>query len=341
VKKSVPSAPAHRAGKFFFSASPIRLGNGFRIARHLSALRQNQPEILFIADPRHYRFNLLDKLYSYLLDPWVEFASRTYKVAKLELEIYPENAGQARFLPAVFFPAPVFGQKIQPVGTIANFAALNACLKGCAPGVELDEKDIITRIVRIQRRSLFFQAALRVASPRAVFLINYYNEKNMALVDACRRQGVAVVDVQHGKQGKFHGMYSHWTRIPPDGFSLLPDYFWVWGEESRLNILQGRQGNNAQHQPLVGGNLWMQKWKTDDWRVMTPAEQRFKESLRAYTRVVLFSAQPIAQVIPPQLLDAMQAAPPNWLWLIRLHPRQRADLPAIATAVESRRRATL
>ena len=54
----------------------------------------------------------------------------------------------------------------------------------------------------------------------AVFFAWYYNLVNMALIWACRDLGITTVDIQHGLQGKYHVMYSHWTRIPrPSGIT--------------------------------------------------------------------------------------------------------------------------
>ena len=47
----------------------------------------------------------------------------------------------------------------------------------------------------------------------------------MALSWACYDLKIPSVDIQHGQQGKYHGMYHYWTKIPKFGYHIMPSFF--------------------------------------------------------------------------------------------------------------------
>jgi hypothetical protein len=95
------------------------------------------------------------------------------------------------------------------------------------------------------------------ASPdlRRIFMSNWYFPDMMGLIAAARELGIATIDVQHGKQGRYQGMYSWWTCIPPGGYRLMPDHFWCWGAPSCEHILASSP-ERLHHRPVAGGFAW-------------------------------------------------------------------------------------
>ena len=196
--------------------------------------------------------------------------------------------------------------------------------------IELSEQDCVRLADRIDSYRDFFTQVFTVIQPRAVFLVCYYCDEAMGLIWACKNLGVKTIDVQHGKQGKYHSMYTHWTRVPEEGYELLPDYFWVWGNETKSNILRFMSGSSS-HRPVVGGNLWLRKWKNLPENELDAKTKSYLEELRKYEKVILVTLQPLEKPISSLLIDAIKQSPKTWLWLLRLHPRmgeQKEDLAA-------------
>lgn len=290
-----------------------------------SALRKHQSEFLFFSNPKHYRFEMMGKPYNYLLDPWFEVAQKDHRCLKVEIS---RGASRPPFIPALvleeYFPASFSSSP-----RIEGLPDLNASLNELGLPIQLADDELVPLLSSMESQTTYYKKILSCVRPSAVFLVNYYGESNLPLVRACRNLGAKIIDVQHGKQGRYHGMYNHWTRIPEHGYEFLPDFFWVWGEESGSNILQGRSLGGPQHLPVVGGNLWLLKWKDDQWYVESQEEQRFGTMLREKQRVIVYSAQPIDQPFPGHVLEAMKNSPPGWLWLVRLHPKQIANTAEI------------
>ncbi|HEY6162451.1 MAG TPA: hypothetical protein VI112_14580, partial [Bacteroidia bacterium] len=183
-------------------------------------------------------------------------------------------------------------------------------------------------------RSLF-REILRKTRPKVVFFQGYYENDTFGLTAAAREMNITVIDIQHGKQGRFHPMYSHWTRIPRDGYELLPDFFWNWGEESKEDI--NRWKNNKEvHVPVVGGNLWLARWKNGSLYRASEPDKEFLDGLSKAGRVILYTLQPLdkAEVFPRHVMDAIRNSPADWVWLLRIHPFQKLDAEEVKKMFE-------
>ena len=173
--------------------------------------------------------------------------------------------------------------------------------------------------------SRYFEKMFKAIGAKAVFFVCYYYMMPMAIINACKKLGIVSVDIQHGKQGKYHGMYSYWTNIPSGGYELLPNYFWCWGRESKNNIEKSRQNSVDNHWSIVGGNRWLATWlegKSDIFE--NNIAQNFNEILSDKRKKILVSLQLFNETIPlpEHVIETMRHSPSNWLWLLRLHPLQ-------------------
>lgn len=97
---------------------------------------------------------------------------------------------------------------------------------------------------------------LRTPRLKRVFVTSWYFPDMMGIVAAAKESGIETIDVQHGKQGKYQGMYSWWTAIPENGYQMMPDHFWCWGQPSCAHILASSQARRL-HRPFVGGFPWL------------------------------------------------------------------------------------
>lgn len=200
-------------------------------------------------------------------------------------------------------------------------------------GIDLKEDYFLNQIKVLKQYELFFLNILSILKPRQVFLVCYYYLQAMALISACKKLNIKTIDIQHGKQGKKHVMYTHWTKIPEDGYEVLPDYFWSWGKESKENIEKWQPKMCNHHKPIVGGNCWLANWINGEEYKLDLEVNNFLSSLtNEYSKVILVTLQPfndLKEIIPEILVQAMLNSPKNWIWLVRLHPRQRHPLEKI------------
>ena len=191
------------------------------------------------------------------------------------------------------------------------------------PGISVTHAHIVSAVRRVNSRADYFDIILEIINPRLVMLGVFYSADAMALIHACRRRGLPVVDIQHGKQGLYHAMYGSWSVLPPNGYSVLPDIFWTWGEESRAVIQTSLPCNCIRPRAIVGGNRWLARWKAHKNTLTCSTEvQELLSKMKTFERTILVSLQPTSDPLPDLLIEAMKQAPDDWLWLLRAHPHQ-------------------
>jgi hypothetical protein len=136
-------------------------------------------------------------------------------------------------------------------------------------------------IKQISSIARYFTALLMKTKPRAVFVSCCYNTESMALILACHHLGIPSIDIQHGAQGDLHFAYGRWNRLPEKGYELLPTIFWCWSEFEAAAIRRWSR-NPSVHQPVVGGNLFLQRWVTDGDEIVTIYDQILGDLKRNY-----------------------------------------------------------
>lgn len=209
----------------------------------------------------------------------------------------------------------------------------------------LDAARIRSDALRVEAIARSHEPRLRRSRARLAFIVGYYSVEGMGFVSACRRCGVAVVDVQHGVQGALHPAYAAWHR-PAGGrlHPLLPDRFWVWSDWEREVVARWADGTG--HAAVVGGNPWLDVW---DERAAWPGAAASAQAARRLREPA--GGRPVALVtlqyglvdgdqLDP-LVELVRAAGTRFAFWVRLHPLMldrreavRARLAAAGATVE-------
>lgn len=328
VERVSNSAPA------FSTASEPRAeavgapGLGLLRAAGSGAALPARPETVFFARPEEHGDKTDAGLFAKMLDS--VFERTPTPSAKLELAD-PKTLGFARMHPSLFIDLGRAGADVtfDPPGTLAGIEALAAAAKK-ETGVTLDPSQLAADLGKIFYFARIFEKLLRALGPKALILSVYYHPVGMAWMLACRWAGVTSVDLQHGRLGPHHGFYTDLIAAPAGGYELMPDRIWCWGPRTVDDIARALNPACTRHRGFVGGNAWLHKWRYGDAAAFTPPTlDALTKQLRG-ARVILVSLQPLDTPIPPALLDAMRKAPPDWFWLLRLHPLRRHTAPEIA-----------
>lgn len=149
----------------------------------------------------------------------------------------------------------------------------------------------------------------------------YYNYRGMGLILACKELGIKTVDIQHGFQGDHHVAYSDFGKIPPEGYKLLPDIFWIWGAREEAVIRRWSDASNGAHRPLIGGNLFLQTCMDDDNPLVKQIAPEVEKIKIAGKRHALYTigAETLEQM--REILNAIKLSRArNFHWWVRLHP---------------------
>jgi hypothetical protein len=164
--------------------------------------------------------------------------------------------------------------------------------------------------------SLFKNIVSKINIDKA-FILCYYDSAMMPFTYYCRKNNISTVDVQHGGQGDLHLAYSNFTKVPKDGYNTLPKYFWVWNEDSKVEI-EKWQINQQFHQTIVGGNPWL----------LYNKNLKRNNPLGA-KKTILFTLY--LMDIEPELHSLIKNSPEDYVWQLKPHPRREKELTYLET----------
>ncbi len=224
--------------------------------RLFSSRKKNRIEpttkILFIGRPQHYHsINGSRLLYDRVIDPLIDSLDFDFDFAKSCLGVPPK---------CKMYLSPI-RLKLRGRFRISSEleAQLSSHIQKLIPS-ELCSSGLFNRSINHVNT---FNASYRKAqtllnkcpSIRHIVLSVWYSPDAMGLIAAAKARNILTIDVQHGSQGKFHGMYGTWNCMPEGGYEMIPSMFWCWAPKN-TNAIYGEPDNNPSIRTIVGGYPW-------------------------------------------------------------------------------------
>ena len=200
---------------------------------------------------------------------------------------------------------------------------LNAICSSLVSDINLYFRDIKISHIQVFRllsrylinRNIFVKV-LSVLKPKVLLIPYYYQLNGLALISACKHLGIRSVDIQHGKMGSYQIGYTHWNKdvISKKGYDSLPDFFWVWGKSSKID-LDNWLNNSHFHKAIVGGYPWLSgEYGTEN---VDDNASCYKD----YKKKILVTLQNLkGNCLPKILIDTINNSPSHWFWFLRFHP---------------------
>ncbi len=179
--------------------------------------------------------------------------------------------------------------------------------------VGYNKTKLIKIILSIKSWEKVYTKIIKRTNPRYVISLVYYSNAIYGLNLAARKLGVTSIDLQHGGLGKSHPAY-YFSKIPVEGYNILPDIFWVWSESSYKDI--NTWTNQTPNKVLLGGNPWI--------KFLNQEKNRNEERVNNKP-IILFTLQPINDIIPPYLYKVIEETKEEFEWWLRFHPRMKEE----------------
>ncbi len=291
----------------------------------LDALPEAEVDFLFFTNLRGTEQTLLNGLiYNRITDPIFEAACKVGRAAKVE---FIRGVGQVS-LGRTHTPHFVLPSVTRQIGHFFHVEAPGNLLKVMSdkvPAAQVNRAALVDCIEWFFHARSLFARVLRKIRPRIVLFIGY--DHYMPLILAVRDAGLMSVDLQHGVQAGWSPLYNDWREIPPAGYDLLPDVFWVWGDDDADNI---RRVFGSRHRAVVGGFPWLRR--------VAPADRldlREHSAIQSGERIGLITLQD--QLVFPQLFrDIVHATRGDIRWFVKRHPKfPKIDVSGVTDAVIS------
>ena len=288
------------------------------------------PDIIFFLRPEEYRDQVEERAFAKILDSVYERA-RDYKCLKLELANSRAMQINRRF-PSVFVHPETMARRTRfdPQYDLVNFSSVLPMIDDLCGVSSITPESMLNDMDKIFYFARMFEVILLDLSPRSIFLSVYYHPTGLALMLAAHRLNIPTIDVQHGRLGPYHGLYTQMTAAPTNGYALLPDYIWCWGNKTKQDIEVDKNPECTRHGGIVGGNPWLDRWKTKHSKETLSEETRSLEARSEGQKKILVSLQPLEVPLPALVIEAMEASPSNWIWWIRVHPLRHNTVPEIS-----------
>lgn len=263
-------------------------------------------------------------------DSFCDLFENKYTIQLLEFSndgIFPQPQPRPSFyLDLRFFIFQVKGclKRFFTAESIMGFSGLMEYLDEIGISWPDAEKSISRRLQRIFSWKQAFVGIIRKIDPKLFFITCCYCENATAAILACHDLKIPVVEFQHGAQNDNNPFLTHWTRIPDQGYEMLPDFFWNWGETSAERV-QRWAGKTTKHKAFVGGNLWISKWIKNGFQTDDCERYDIEQIFPADRKHLMLSLQLWPDSLPDFLIDVITNSPPDWLWHVRQHPRHKVS----------------
>lgn len=287
-------------------------------AKTLEELKEGHCDFLFFSNLRGTEQILIDdNIYNRITDPIFEVAKTLGTAKKVEVIKSIGEIKQER----VHEPELVLPPLLRKIGYTAiaevpqNFVAhVNQHL----PEVQFSNKSYNDSIEWFFHQRDFYKALLKKHDPKIIFFVGF--DYHYALVCAAKELGIKSVDLQHGVQAGWSPVYNHWHAIPYQGYEMLPDWFWVWGDYDARKISNNFPCESIK--PLIGGFPWLDR-QSD---IVAETPPKILSILSGQKNIGLLTLQD--QVQFPSLFEQIIDNTKGQIqWVIKRHPKhQQIDL---------------
>jgi hypothetical protein len=193
--------------------------------------------------------------------------------------------------------------------------------------------------ILIMKYAEFFEQLFSQIKPRSAFLVSYYNFAGMAFNLACRNLGIFSIDIQHGLQGDLHWAYGRWNNIPETGYELLPRFFWVWSDWEAEAIRGWSSGVSAWHRPVVGGNLFLDLWRSSESEIVKYYDDKIGgvKKNKGHLIHVLYTVGYEENEKLATVFNAMRQTESLCYWWLRVHPGKLSERASYKKLVREHR----
>ncbi len=200
------------------------------------------------------------------------------------------------------------------------------------------QKEIRAKVFKLKRLKQYYMGLLNSIEPKLAFVMCYYSDAGMAFLLACKEKNIKTIDMQHGVQGDLHLAYGNWNKIPLNGYSSLPDYFWVWSAVEKDTIDQWSKSLKT-HKAIVGGNLFAQFWKEDSNPLVKEYDHLFllkKIMPNNFSILLTLSPGIDTEELMGATWNVIKKTQTQYNWFIRLHPLMIKDKELIKAEISKK-----
>lgn len=300
----------------------------WQLKKNLSSFTAHDGVALLSIGAAYYSDRIGNKRYNRHLDPYIERSSQTLHKIHFDTEKGISKVFPANYLRKSTYKA-LSGHFFLPLTADIPVPILQY-LKESGFGQLIDRVNYDFSVICADVKAATI--VLEYLALRKLFVVCFYDLNVWPFVIAANRLGIPVIDIQHGKQGEYHHMYSHNIGIQKMR-NMYPSHFWNWGESSAQSIEKWFGEQHASPKCIRGGNLFTQKWLHDDFYQPNAAELAFQDLKNKYNYTVLHCIDRLEEV-NNDLYKKTLFENQDVRFAIRLHPAKRGLTSELAKILD-------
>lgn len=177
--------------------------------------------------------------------------------------------------------------------------------------------DLIPQVFFLHDLAAMFVKKLIRIKPSVVIHECWYSAAKMALSIAAHQLRIPVVEIQHGiaAGGRQHPSYYDWSKMPADGYELMPDYMWVW-DKADYDAMNSWAKKSLL--PFIGGHPMNLIWSDEKNNLSIYYQKRYEQEY-GYDKPTILMTLQWGEEYPKWIIDFVNQHD-EFKWLIRLHP---------------------
>lgn len=204
-------------------------------------------------------------------------------------------------------------------------------------GIDCDEilPDKLVYVVnKIKRLESFYSVFLDDTKAKCVCVPDWRTMNAYALALAAFNRNMPCIELQHGYYGEECYTHCRWTKIPPEGYEIMPSHYWCWTEKSAESI---NKCDNHGH--AIGGFPQISLFWHDMSNVVVQEYRKLAE--KKYGRmkkIILISLQNVypKNMYPDWLIDFVKENQNEYFWVLRKHiSREKSGQDEICEELEN------
>lgn len=265
------------------------------------------------------------KIYNRVTDPIYEVAKEVGLSEKVEIIKTQGDVDTNRFFDPIYIIPPV-ATKAERYSSFSSPDDLFSSLEEKIPSAEFDKKSNKEVVEYFFYAKDMYKSLLIEKNPKSVFFVGY--DFHFPLIMAAKELGVKSIDLQHGLQAGWSPSYNFWDEVPSNGYEVLPDYFWVWGEYDYKHI--SNTFSSAKSKAVIGGFPWMERQMEFSTRLPGLIVEKFDPG--KLIGIITLQDQ---KVFPELFEDIVNSTQEKIVWVIKRHPKFRSiNLKKVKNVVE-------
>tara|TARA_B100000427_G_scaffold140520_1_gene116895 strand:+ start:4361 stop:5884 length:1524 start_codon:yes stop_codon:yes gene_type:complete len=177
------------------------------------------------------------------------------------------------------------------------------------------------QLINIKIKALIYKVILKRFNTRIGVMVGYGSQDGLSFCLACRYLNIRSIELQHGMISEEMPRYAKWSKVPKNGYELMPKIFWCWSQSERDHIydwIDHKSFNRVE----INGNIFLENYSEYIDNQSTKIQENLAKKTKNYHKIILVALQH-KEWEPDWLFNEISRFDKEVFWLLRFHPADK------------------